>query len=62
MFERLLVWLFQFFGPIKGESPDFDYAETLTKADLDAYAETWGVKLDRRKTKALMLEQFRASV
>lgn len=32
----------------------------MTKADLDAYGESIGIKLDRRKKKATMLEELTA--
>lgn len=41
---------------------DWDYAESLVKKELDSYAKTFGVDLDRRKSKASMIETFKSEM
>lgn len=41
----------------KGD-PDWEYAKTLNKSDLEQYARKFNVELDRRKTFGKMLNSF----
>lgn len=41
---------------------DWAYAKSLTKKELDNYAETLGVNLDARKSKAKMLDSFKEAL
>lgn len=41
------------------KEPDFTYAATLTKGDLDVYAEIFNIKLNRSMKKENMLKDFK---
>lgn len=45
--------------PNETKEPDFELADTLSKADLDAYAATFDIALNQSNTKSNMLLDFK---
>jgi hypothetical protein len=63
--ERLVLKVSEFFSTLEKNKcppepqPDFDDMLNWSKIQIDMHADTFGIKLDRRKTKIKMIEDFR---